>query len=185
MGSPGSIENATLLARASTADVYAWGAGHVLKLFFARTPWHASEVAATRAAHEAGLPIPRVIDGLIEVSEREGIAFERIDGPTMTESVKDHPDRVGYCAQQAAELHAWLHSTEVPEHLQRMWQRFWDIYFHRYGELRPSNSEDLFQWRIVAAAASLVWGPPVASIDQRVSFVKTALGGTEHPWLSG
>lgn len=279
MKSPDSIEKATLLAKASTADVYAWGVGHVLKLFHERTPWHANEVTATRVAHEARLPVPEVIDGLIEVGEREGIVFERVDGPTMTEYIEDHPNTVEYCAQQAAELHARIHSTEVtelpplmeilswsiqqadpleegtrkavldvlnglpaggvlchndfypnniivslqgpmvidwaigtrgspladlartwliskmwlggleeikaPGHLQLMWQRFWETYFHRYGELRPYNSEDLIQWRIVAATASLVWGPPVASIDQRVSFVKTALGGTEHPWLSG
>jgi tRNA A-37 threonylcarbamoyl transferase component Bud32 len=279
MKSPDSIEKATLLAKASTADVYAWGVGHVLKLFHERTPWHANEVTATRVAHEARLPVPEVIDGLIEVGEREGIVFERVDGPTMTDYIEDHPNKVGYCAQQAAELHARIHSTEVtelpplieilswsiqqadpleertrkavldvlnglpaggvlchndfypnniivslqgpmvidwaigtrgspladlartwliskmwlggleeikaPEHLQLMWQRFWETYLRRYGELRPYNSEDLIQWRIVAATASLVWGPPVASIDQRVSFVKTALGGTEHPWLSG
>jgi hypothetical protein len=115
MESPDSIEKATLLAKASTADVYVWGVGHVLKLFHERTPWHANEVTATRIAHEARLPVPEVIDGLIEVGGREGIVFERI----------------------------------------------------------------------VAATASLGWDRTVASIDQRVSFVKAALGGAEHPWLSG
>jgi len=274
------IEKATLLAKASTADVYVWDAGHVLKLFHERTPWHANEVAATKVAHEARLPVPEVIDGLIEVGEQEGIVFERVDGPTMTEYIEDHPDKVEFCAQQAAELQARIHSIEVPElfplleiltwtiqqadpfeegtrkavldlmnglpaermlchndfypnniivslqgpvvidwaigtrgspladlartwlisklwlsgleeskapeHLQLMWQRFWETYFLRYGELRPYNSEDLSQWRIVATTASLVWGPPfVASTDQRVSFVKAALGDTEHVWLSG
>ena len=282
MKSPVSIEKATLLAKASTADVYAWGIGHVLKLFHERTPWHANEVNATRVAHEAYLPVPEVIDGLVEVDGREGIVFERVVGPTMTEYIEDHPDKVKYCAQQAAELHARIHSTEVtelpplieilswsiqqadpleertrkavldvlnglpaggvlshndfypnniivslqgpvvidwaigtrgnpladlartwllsklllseyeenkgPEHLQHMWQRFWETYLRRYEELRPYNTEDLFQWRIIAATASLVWGGEgvsVASIEQRVSFVKAALGGTEHPWLGG
>jgi tRNA A-37 threonylcarbamoyl transferase component Bud32 len=279
MESPDSIEKAPLIAKASTADVYVWGTGHVLKLFHERTPWHANEVAATRVAHEARLPIPEVIDGLIEVDEREGIVFERVDGPTMTEYIEDHPDKVEICAQQAAELHARIHSTQVtelaplidilswsiqqavpledrtrkavldvlnglpaggilchndfypnnimvslqglmvidwalgtlgnpladlartwllskmwlggleeikaPEHLQLMWQRYWEMYFRRYGELRPYHPEELMQWRIVAATASLVWDRSVASNDQRVSFVKAALAGTEHPWLSG
>jgi aminoglycoside phosphotransferase (APT) family kinase protein len=279
MKSPDSVEKTTLLARASTADVYAWSDGRVLKLFHERTPWHANEVTATRVAHEARLPVPEVIGGLIEVGEREGIVFEWIDGPTMTEYIEDHPDKVEDCAQQAAELQARIHAIEVtelpplidllswsiqqaepleektrktvldvlnglpaggvlchndfypnnilvspqglvvidwaigtrgnpladlartwliskmwlggleekkaPEPLQRMWQRFWEMYFQRYGELRSYNLEDLIQWRIVAAAASLVWGPPVASIDQRVSFIQAALGGTQHPWLSG
>jgi len=115
MKSPDSVEKATLLAKASTADVYAWGVGHVLKLFHERTPWHANEVAAARVAREAHLPVPEVIGDLIEVGEREGIVFERVDGPTMTEYIEEHPDKVEYCAQQAAELHARIHSTEVTE----------------------------------------------------------------------
>ncbi len=112
---PDSIEKSTLIARASTAEVYAWGAGQVLKLFHERSPWHANEVAATRVAHQAHLPVPEVIEGLIEVSEREGIVFERIDGPVMTVYIEDHPDQVEECAQQVAEIHARIHSTAVSE----------------------------------------------------------------------
>jgi len=111
----GSAENATPLAKGATADVYAWGEGRVLKLFTERTPWHANEVAATRAAQEAGLPVPALIDGLIEIGQREGIVFQRVDGPTMTEYLQDHPDRVEDYARQAAELQARIHTTEAAE----------------------------------------------------------------------
>jgi tRNA A-37 threonylcarbamoyl transferase component Bud32 len=107
----GSVENATLLAKGTTADIYAWGKGRVLKLFSERTPWHANEVAATRAAYKACLPVPQVIDGLIEVGQREGIVFERVDGPILTEYLRDHPDQVEDCARQAAELQVRIHST--------------------------------------------------------------------------
>jgi len=111
----GSTGNAMLLAKGTTADVYAWGEGRVLKLFTERTPWHANEVAATRAAHKARLPVPEVMDGLIEVGQREGIVFERVDGPIMTEYLQDHPDQVEDCARQAAELQARIHATEASE----------------------------------------------------------------------
>jgi tRNA A-37 threonylcarbamoyl transferase component Bud32 len=276
---PDSIEKAILLARASTAEVYAWGNGQVLKLFHGRSPWHANEVAATRVAYKANLPVPKVIEGLIEVGEREGIVFERIEGPVMTKFIEDHPDQVEDCAQQAAELHAHIHSTQAtelpplnellvwsiqqakpleedirnaildvlqglpveeklchsdfhphniilsskgpvaidwaigargnpmadfartwliskmwlsgleedraPEHSQLLWQRFWKTYFRRYAALRPFNAPDLIQWQIVAASASLVWDQTVKSIDQRVSFIKAALSGADHPWLCG
>lgn len=110
-----SVENATLLAKGATADVYAWGEGRVLKLFTERSPWQAHEVSATRAAHEAGLPVPALVGGLIEVGQREGIVFERVDGPTMTEYLQDHPGQVEDCARQAAELQVRIHSTEVTE----------------------------------------------------------------------
>jgi len=271
-------EQRTLLAKASTADVYAWGDGHVLKLFHERTPWHANEVAATKAAHEAGLPVPEVVGGMIEVDGREGIVFECIDGPTMTEYLEGHPEEVDNCARQAAQLQAQMHSTEVPElaplvelltwsihqaapleestrksvvdvlngltvggelchndfypnnimvstqgliiidwaigtrcnpladlgrtwlisklwmgeyeekkapeHLKLIWQRFWDIYFFRYRELRSYDPDEFDKWQLVATTASLVWGPPVLPDDQRITFIQAALGGEEHAWLS-
>lgn len=115
MESTDPLAKATLLAKASTADVYAWGDDQVLKLFHERTPWHANEVAATRFVHEVGLPVPEVIDDLIEVGEREGIVFERVDGPIMTEYIEEHPDKVENCAHQTAELHVQIHSTEVTD----------------------------------------------------------------------
>ena len=110
-----SVESATLLAKGTTADVYAWGAGRVLKLFTEHIPWHANEVSATKAAQEAGLPVPALIDGLIEVGQREGIVFERVDGPIMNEYLQDHPGQVEDCARQAAELQVRIHSTAVTE----------------------------------------------------------------------
>lgn len=276
---PDSIEKAALLAKASTADVYAWGEGQVLKLFHERTPWHANEVAATRIANEAHLPVPGVIEGLIEVDEQEGIVFEWVDGPVMTQYIEDHPDQVDTCAQRVAELHARIHSTDVselppllellawsvqqaepleegtrkavldvlyglptgemlchndfhpsniivssrgpvvidwaigtcgnpfadlartrliskmwldglkenraPENSLLLWQRFWETYFRQYEALRPFKAPDLIPWQIVAASASLVWDQNLKSIDQRVSFIKTALSGADHPWLYG
>jgi tRNA A-37 threonylcarbamoyl transferase component Bud32 len=111
----GSTGNATLLAKGTTADVYAWGEGRVLKLFTERTPWHANEVAATRATYKACLPVPQVMDGLIEVGQREGIVFERVDGPIMTEYLQDHPGQVEDCARQAAELQVRIHATAATE----------------------------------------------------------------------
>jgi tRNA A-37 threonylcarbamoyl transferase component Bud32 len=278
MGSIHSLEKASLLAKGTTADIYDWGPSHVLKLFLERSPGHANEVAASRIAHKASLPVPEVIDGLIEVSQREGIVLERVDGPTMTEYLRELPEKAERCARQAAELQARIHSTEVtdlpflveiltwsinqtnrldenirkavldvlnglparetlchndfypnniimsprgpvvidwaigasgnpladhartwlisrmwlgnldemeaPEHVQLMWQRFWDTFFQRYDELLPSSLEDFNDWQIVAATASLVWDRSVASAKQRVSFVKAALFGAEHPWLS-
>lgn len=280
MKHPDSIKQAILLAKASTADVYAWGSGYVLKLFHEHTPFHALEVAATRTAYEAHHPVPKVIDGLIEIDGREGIIFERIEGTTMAEYIEQHPQDAGNCAMQAAKLHAQVHSTEVaelplltdilslsiqqagsvidekickvvldvliglpagsalchndfypnniimslhgpviidwaigtrgnpladiarswliskmwlsglveksaPEHLQHTWKQFWKTYFLRYGELRAYNMDELNKWQIVAATASLVWGPPVTLDDERKLFISAALGGHEHGWLKG
>jgi tRNA A-37 threonylcarbamoyl transferase component Bud32 len=113
-------ENATRLARGATADVYAWGDGRILKLFHERVPIHANEISATRVAHEAGLPVPAVLSELIEVDQREGIVFERIEGPTLLDYLNDQPEdgsasTVEDWARQTADLHARIHSTEVSD----------------------------------------------------------------------
>ena len=115
MRSTASIDKAARLAEGSTADIYAWKDGTVLKLFKERTPWHANEVTATKVACKSGLPVPKVCSELIEVGQHEGIVFERIDGPTMLDYLENHPTKVEYCARCAANLHSRIHSTEVTD----------------------------------------------------------------------
>lgn len=107
----GSINNTTLLTQGSTADIYAWEEGKVLKLFREHTQWHANEVTATKAALNSGLPVPEVFSGLIEVDKKEGIIFERIDGLSMTEYLNKHPHKVEAYARSTAMLHSQVHST--------------------------------------------------------------------------
>lgn len=110
MGSLGSINQTSLLAKGSTADIYAWKVGKILKLFREHTEWHANEITATKIAYDSGLPVPKVFSGLIEVNEKEGIIFERIDGPSMTEYLDNHPEKVEAYARSAAVLHTQVHS---------------------------------------------------------------------------
>jgi Ser/Thr protein kinase RdoA (MazF antagonist) len=103
------------LATGATAEVLPWKDGQVLKLFRERSPYHQHELAATRAASATGLPVPAVIDGLIEFENREGIVFERVDGPTMTRHLEDHSDMAIECAGQMADLHLEIHQREVSD----------------------------------------------------------------------
>jgi len=190
---PDSIESAPLLARGTTADVYAWGVGHVLKLFRECTPFHANEVAATRVAHAAGLPVPDVIDGLIEVGGQQGIVFERIDGPTMVEYIDEHPAEAEICAQQAAELHAQIHSTQVLELIPLMQILTWSIQqagpldnrtrqavldvLHRLPTEEALCHSDFYPHNIIVSAR----GPIV--IDWAIGARGSAIGDHARTWL--
>ncbi len=272
-----SINQTSLLAKGSTADIYAWKVGKILKLFREHTPWHANEATATMTAFNSGLPVPEVFSGLIEVNKKEGIIFERIDGPSMTEYLDKHPDKVETYARSTAILHSQVHSivqSELPalieiltwsiqqadsletkskkavldilndlpvgerlchndfypnniivsprgpviidwaigtkgnpdadfartwlisrmwlerlresntsQHTMIMWQQFWKTYFNEYKEINSICFERLAQWQAVIVAASLVWDKSISSIDQRISFIKAFLRGTEHPWM--
>jgi len=98
------------LATGGTAEVYAWDAGRVLKLY-----WHGAAVDAvereaerTRAARAAGAPAPDVFD-VVTLEDRPGVVFERIDGPSMLQAIGEDPDKAQVLAQQLASLHATLH----------------------------------------------------------------------------
>ncbi len=106
------------LATGGTSDVYAWQDGQVLKLFRRRSEYHPHEIEATRAAHGVGLPVPAVVQAeLVEVDGREGIVFERVDGPTMSQYVNANPDALADCAHAMAALHAEIHKQAAPETL--------------------------------------------------------------------
>jgi aminoglycoside phosphotransferase (APT) family kinase protein len=110
-----SQQSSALLARGRTAEIYAWGNGRVLKLFFDWCPesWARQEARVTRAVQAVGLPVPGVED-MIEVDGRAGIVFERVEGRSMLEEFRARPWRIFRIAVTLAELHAAMHKCEVP-----------------------------------------------------------------------
>jgi uncharacterized protein (TIGR02172 family) len=105
-----------LLARGRTAEVFAWKDGQVLKLFLEKYPaeYVAYEARVSGAVYKAGLPAPAV-GGVVEVEGRQGITLERVDGPSMLQVFRSRPWRIGQLGRIQAELHAAIHSCEMPE----------------------------------------------------------------------
>lgn len=106
-----------IIGKGRAAEVFAWGDGQALKLF--RNP--ATPVAeverefhTTAAVHKAGLSAPAV-DRMVEVEGRPGIVFERIEGPTMSQAMLGAPFSLFQMAGGMAELHAAMHSCELPD----------------------------------------------------------------------
>ncbi len=84
-----------------TAEVLAWGEGRVLKLYREgfRREGAATEARVTRLVHEAGLAAPAVYDGdgpdgLVDLEDRAGIVYERIDGVSMLREMAQRPWRL-------------------------------------------------------------------------------------------
>jgi len=119
-----TLDRAALVGRGFCADVYAWGAGRVLKLFHgpAARPRADREFAATRAVHAAGLPVPATYE-LIEVEGRPGIVFERIEGVSLFGHTQARPWRLFAAIRLAAELHAEVHRRMAPPGLRSLHER--------------------------------------------------------------
>src|SRR5687768_17016593 len=105
------------IGRGRTAEVFAWGDGRVLKLFYAGAPETSveRETAAAAAVTAAGLPAPRFF-GREDVDGRAGLVFERADGPSLLTTLSKQPWRALELAASFAQLHASIHaaSAELP-----------------------------------------------------------------------
>jgi len=98
------------LARGRTAEIYPWGDGRVLKLFLPEFSTDAGlEEWLTHLVCRRGVPAPNP-GGLLQVNNRWGLIFERIDGVTMMEYMQRRPWLLLRCARLLAELHAHMHN---------------------------------------------------------------------------
>jgi len=115
-GGEEAMDKGEMISRGRTAEVFAWKDDQVLKLFLKGWPVRSVEQEAqvTGAVHKAGLPAPAV-EGIVEVEGRLGIVLERVDGPSMLQVLRSKPWRIGQLSRTLAELHAAIHSCEMPE----------------------------------------------------------------------
>lgn len=104
-----------IIAPGRTSDVYEYGRGSVVKVPRPGIPaaWAAIEAEITAAVHSNGLPTPAV-RGLDMVEGRESVVFERIDGQSMWEQVRNGSRDVRSVAVELAEIQLTIHGAEPP-----------------------------------------------------------------------
>lgn len=102
-----------LLAQGRTAEIFAWGEHHVLKLLHSGAPSAAqAEAHNARAAHAGGVPTPKVI-AVLEYAGRAGIIFERVKSVSMLHVLVAQPWRLWPLARAFAALHAAIHRVQA------------------------------------------------------------------------
>ena len=106
----------TKLGGGKAADVHAWGADQVIKLYQPAIPDRRIEAEAgnVQALHAAGLPVPRFFEQ-VEIAGRRGSIFERIEGPSISASLRNNPFRLFQLARRFAAVHRRIHGIERPE----------------------------------------------------------------------
>jgi aminoglycoside phosphotransferase len=107
------------IAVGRTAEVYPFGNGKVLKLFFPIIPqsWIDKEVDTGRYIQDAQLPVPKVYKR-VKLNEREGIVYERVEGPSLLHELASKPWNVVKYARLLAGLHARVHEVPAPTNLE-------------------------------------------------------------------
>ena len=168
-----------LIGEGRTAEVYAWGDHQILKLYRAGMPndWVEYEAKVGRMVCEAGLAAP-AIGGIIQDGDRLGIIYERIDGPTLLQSVAARPWTLFSTARRFAELHAAMHACVKPElPAQR-------AALQRAIHSAPRLSADL-QERILQKLAALPDGEAVCHGDYHPdNILMSARGLIVIDWMS-
>ena len=107
------IDKEHLIARGRTAEVYQYGPRQVIKLLYNWCPpeWASREVQIAKLVHSRGLPVPKC-EGLVEHDGRQGVIFERAQGPSMFSVIGRKPWTMKKNWTLLAELHARIHSQD-------------------------------------------------------------------------
>ena len=110
-----SLPLAPPIAEGRTAELFAWDAGHVLKLYREWCPpdWVEHEARVAHAVTEARIPTPAV-SKIVEVNGRRGLVYERVSGSSMLEDLNRHPWLMFGHARSLAELHVQINGLSVP-----------------------------------------------------------------------
>ena len=97
------------------AEIFPYEDGRVLKLFRGDWPGAAEhEIEIARIAYDGGAITPQPFE-IVRVNDRPGIIFERVDGISLLEAIKNQPWRVKALAQDFSRLHHTVHQCRATE----------------------------------------------------------------------
>ena len=104
------------LGGGKAADVHAWGADKVVKLYQPDVPDRRIKLEASNALtlHAAGLPVPLFFERA-EIDGRRGSIFERVEGRSISVSLRQNPFRFFQLAERFAAVHRLIHRVEPAE----------------------------------------------------------------------
>jgi aminoglycoside phosphotransferase (APT) family kinase protein len=112
------------IAEGREAELFAWEAGTVLRLF--RDARGAESIENERVAMEAVraiVPLVPAVLGVTEVMGRPGIIMERVDGPDLLSVIAKKPWTVWRAGRIAGEVHAQLHGVVAPPSIPSLRER--------------------------------------------------------------
>ena len=99
------------IATTAHAEVYVWDEHQIVKLYLKGNEFElVRDKGQATGALQAGLPVPAVGDQ-IEIDGRQGLLFERVDGPPLGQCMAEGSQTLVGGAHILAELHADIHTA--------------------------------------------------------------------------
>ncbi|WP_108124703.1 aminoglycoside phosphotransferase family protein [Saccharospirillum mangrovi] len=104
------------LVSARSADIYAWQAGQIVKLFHAEYDQSMADLERRNAeeAHAKGATAIECL-GMVNLDGRFGLVMNRIDGTTLTGSLDHNPLNFLSIPRRMAVQHARVHAAETDQ----------------------------------------------------------------------
>lgn len=201
----------SLLAQGNTSDVYALGADAVVKVPRPGVPDHWIEIEAEYAAavYQAGLPTPMILD-VVRVEGRPSIVFERIDGPSMLDVLRDDHRAAESLAESMCAIQHSFHATDAPAALPTLADRVASKIDQTemvsagerddaravlaalagggatcHGDVHPGNILMSDRGPMVIDWFDATRGPAVADVVRSSLVVRPLTSGDESPHLAG
>ncbi len=108
-------ELTTPIAYGRTAEIYPWMDGKILKLYYDWCPhnWVDHEARLAYAVVAGGIPSPRA-EQIVEVQNRRGLVYERVEGVSMLVEMNTQPWRIIHYSRLLAELQVRINQLKVP-----------------------------------------------------------------------
>lgn len=102
------------IAQGRTAEIYAWDAEKIIKVYRAEFSLEdaACEASIASKVQEAGIACPRFYE-ITSFQGRPALVYERINSPTMAELVFKGPWRIPQLARRMAHLHREMHAPII------------------------------------------------------------------------
>jgi uncharacterized protein (TIGR02172 family) len=103
------------IAQGRTSEIYAWDDGTILKLYHTWCPphWIEHEAHVAQVIVAAGIPTPAGGE-IVEINDRRGIVYERVQGVSMLQDLNTHPWMIFKYACALADLQAQFQQLSIP-----------------------------------------------------------------------
>jgi aminoglycoside phosphotransferase (APT) family kinase protein len=144
-----------LIGRGRAADVYDLGGGRVLRRYRTAAAGDAAlEARAMKHLRAHGAPVPEVFE-----ADGADLVMERLDGPTMLDTVKAKPWRARAIGRQLSQLQAQIHRVPV-DGLELRRRCAGDAILHL--DLHPDNVIVTARGPVVIDWSNVALGDPLA-----------------------
>lgn len=145
-----------LIGRGRAADVFDIGDGRVLRRY--RSPRASAEAEARAMQHlrAHGVPVPEVFS-----ADGDDMVMERLDGPTMMESLRSTPWRAASVGRRLAELQSMVHRVPAGGlDLRRIGEGDSVLHF----DLHPDNVIVTARGPVIIDWSNVAVGDPLADV---------------------